>query len=234
MGFAIVLTVRSSQSGDFYVVNDITITNNVLKNVVSGFSTLAADDVCGTLYPNCKNAGSQDRWFIANNLILFYDPTLLGGGRNVMMMVNPGTNRITGQQIALRDVEFQHNSGVPTASTPCWASVFFGAGSQKLPLSNLTQNIWLLDNVLCRQPSGDYGLQGTAGLTQYMGAPGPVDKRYLGNVMYVPQGDKVQTFPVHNYASMLPVTYVAPQTGNYQLASPRWTDTSDGKLAGIN
>ena len=41
MGFAIVLTVRSSQSGDFAVVNDITITNNVLKNVVSGVNTLA-------------------------------------------------------------------------------------------------------------------------------------------------------------------------------------------------
>ena len=36
MGYAIVLTVRSSQSGDFAVVNDVTITNNILKNVVSG------------------------------------------------------------------------------------------------------------------------------------------------------------------------------------------------------
>src|SRR5271169_742611 len=32
-GFAIVLTVRSSQSGDIAVVNDITVTNNILKNV---------------------------------------------------------------------------------------------------------------------------------------------------------------------------------------------------------
>lgn len=60
MGFAIVLTVRSTQSGDFAVVNDVTITNNVLKNVVSGVNTLAKDDQCGVApYINCKNAGSQ-------------------------------------------------------------------------------------------------------------------------------------------------------------------------------
>lgn len=33
-------TVCSSQSGDFAVVNDLTITNNTIKNVVSGFNTL--------------------------------------------------------------------------------------------------------------------------------------------------------------------------------------------------
>ena len=78
MGYAIVLTVRSSQSGDFAVVNDITITNNILKNVVSGFNTLAKDDQCGLApYTGCKNAGSQDRWYIADNQITFYDPTLL-------------------------------------------------------------------------------------------------------------------------------------------------------------
>ena len=32
--------------GDIAVVNDITITNNVLKNVVSGFNTGGADDTC--------------------------------------------------------------------------------------------------------------------------------------------------------------------------------------------
>src|SRR6516164_8671603 len=70
MGYAVVLTVRSSQSGDFAVVNDITITNNVLKNVVAGVNTLAKDDACGAApYTACKNAGSQDRWYIANNLM---------------------------------------------------------------------------------------------------------------------------------------------------------------------
>jgi hypothetical protein len=235
MGFAIVLTVRTSQSGDFAVVNDITITNNVLKNVVSGVNTLAKDDQCGIApYTTCKNAGSQDRWNIADNLMLFYDPTLPGGARNLMMGVNPGLDRINNQQGALRDVVFQHNTAVSAASSPCWNSIFFSAGSQAPPFKNLTNNIWILDNAMCRQPTGDWGLQGTSGLTQYMGNPASLDVRYKGNVMYVPKGDKLQTFPLHNYASTVPLVYVAPQNGDYHLASPYWTDTSDGKLSGIN
>ncbi len=235
MGYAIVLTVRSSQSGDFSVVNDITVTNNVLKNVVAGVNTLAKDDQCGIApYTACKNAGSQDRWYIADNQITFYDPTLPGGARNLMIGFQPGIDRPNNNtQGVMRDVVFQHNTGVSAASTPCWSSVYFGAGSLKPPFTNLTQNIWLLDNALCRQPTGDWGLQGTTGLTQYMGVPGPVDTRFRGNVMYVPVGDRVQTFPVHNYASTVPFTYVAPSTGDYQLVTPYWTDTSDGKLAGI-
>jgi hypothetical protein len=237
MGYAIVLTVRPSQSGDFAVVNDITITNNLLKNVVSGVNTLAKDDQCGpaTAYPNCHNAGSQARWNIANNLMMFYDPTKPGGARNLMLAVNPGLDRINNNQVGmLRDVVFQHNTAIPSASGACWNSIFFSVGGLKLPLNSLTYNIWILDNDECRQPTGDWGLQGTSGLTQYMGSPAPLDARYKGNVMYVQPGDKVQTFPLHNYASTVPFTYVAPQSGNYHLATPYWTDTSDGKLAGIN
>ena len=238
MGYAVVLTVRSSQSGDFAVVNDITITNNVLKNVVSGFNTLAKDDQCGPggAYPNCKNAGSQDRWYIANNLILFYDPTRPGGARNLMLGISSGLDRINNNQIGtLRDVVFQHNTAVPSASGACWNSIFFSSAGLKPPFNwNLTYNLWILDNNECRQPTGDWGLQGTAGLTQYMGNPAPLDARYKGNVMYVQPGDKAQTFPVHNYASTVPFTYAAPTSGDYHLATPYWTDTSDGKLAGIN
>jgi hypothetical protein len=235
MGFAIVLTVRSSQSGDFAVVNDITITNNVLKNVVSGVNTLANDDQCGVAsYTACKNAGSQDRWYIANNLMLFFDPTQPGGARNVMMAVNPGLDRINNKLGMLRDVVFQHNTAIPSASGVCWGSIYFSTGSLKPPMTNLTYNIWILDNNECKQPTGDWGLQGTNGLTQYMGSPAPVDARYKGNVMYVPVGDKTQTFPVHNYASSVPFSYVSPKSGDYHLASPYWTDTTDGKLAGIN
>ena len=93
-GAAVVLTVRSSQSGDVAVVNDISITNNVLKNVVAGFATLAKDYMCGVApYTNCHNAGSQDRWNISNNLILFYDPTILGGGRNIALTFSGGKDR---------------------------------------------------------------------------------------------------------------------------------------------
>lgn len=165
---------------------------------------------------------------------MFYDPSLKGGTRNVMLALNPGMDRINNQQGVLRDVVFQHNTAVPSSSGVCWNSIFFSAGSLKPPFSNLTYNIWILDNDECRQPSGDWGLQGMAAVTQYMGSPAPVDTRYKGNVMYVQPGDKVQTFPLHNYASTVPFTYVAPKSGDYHLATPYWTDTSDGKPAGIN
>ena len=235
MGYAIVLTVRPAQSGDNAVVNDITVTNNVLKNVVAGFNTLAKDDACGIApYATCKNAGSQARWNLSNNLISFYDPTISGGARNVAIAFQPGLDRISGKQGVIRDVVFRHNTAVAAASATCWASVYFGVGTLKPPFTGLTQNVWVLDNALCRQPTGDWGLQGTSGLTQYMGSPTPVDSRYLGNVMYVPTGDRVQQFPLHDYASTIPFTYVSVPGYNYQLATPYWTDTSDGKLAGID
>jgi len=141
-GYAIVLTVRSSQSGDFAVVNDVTITNNVLKNVAAGFNTIAADDVCGiSSCPNCHNAGSQARWNIADNLIIFYDPALPGGARNLMIAFQPGLDRITGKQPVIHDVVFQHDTGVSAAYKPCWNSIYFGSGSEKQPgTASLTEN----------------------------------------------------------------------------------------------
>jgi hypothetical protein len=118
-GYAIVLTVRTSQSGDIAVVNDITITNNLLNNVVAGFNTIAKDDVCGAGggYPNCHNAGSQDRWYIANNQITFYDPTRPGGARNVAVAFNTGMDRLNNKaQGIMRDVVFQHNTTVSAPS----------------------------------------------------------------------------------------------------------------------
>ena len=65
-------------------------------------------------------------------------------------------------------------------------------------------------------------------------APYDLTRRFYGNVMYVPPGSKVHSFPAHNYATPVTFNYVNPQGGDYQLASPLWTDTSDGKLAGID
>ncbi len=231
-GFAIVLTIRSYQSGDISVVNDITVTNNVLNNVVSGFNTLAKDDLC-TL-PGCHNAGSQDRWYIGNNLMVFYNPSAQGGLRNNAIQVNGGQDKINGTLGVLRDVVFQHNTTIPAAGHPCWDPIFFSDAPIQNPDS---MNLWFLDNVLCRQPFGDNGWQGTSGLTNYMGMPNasPYDlpARYYGNVMYVPSGDRLYTFPPANYATTVAFTYVNPGAGNYQLLTPNWTDTSDGNIAGV-
>jgi hypothetical protein len=240
VGFAIVLTVRPSQSGDFAVVNDITITNNVLKNVVSGFNTLAKDDQCGAkAYEGCQNAGDSARWYIANNLILFYDPKAPGGNRNLGLGINGGNDRINGALGVLKDVVFQHNTLVPSTNSPCWNSVFFGvSGGRKPPFNDITNNIWILDNVLCRQPSGDWGQQGTNGLTQYMGSSAPnaigVDKRFAGNVIFVPEGDRPQSFPAHNLVSTKSPRWVDAAAGNYTLAEPKFSDTTDGKPVGVD
>lgn len=241
-GFAIVLTVRTSDSGDKAVINDVTITNNILNNVVAGINTLAEDDVCGASggYPNCHNPGSQDRWNIANNLILFYDPKLPGGLRNEGLGINGGMNRLNNNTPGtLRDVVFQHNTTVSTSSTPCWESMWFSANNQGYPFKvPLTNNLWIVDNALCRQPTGDWGLQGTYGLTNYMGLPSnsPYDlaHRFYGNVMWVQPGDQLQTFPVGNLAQTPAFTYVNPSVLDYQLLTPYWTTTTDGQLSGIN
>ena len=124
------------------------------------------------------------------------------------------------------------------ASTPCWASLYFSTGAQKLLLTNLTANIWILDNVLCCQPTGDFRQQGTAGLSQYMGASGApssdLNKRFFGNVMYVPTGDGVQPFPPHNLSTTKAFVFVDPAKGNFELLLPKWNETSDGKRVGID
>ena len=236
-GQAINLTIRTSGGGgDKAVVNDVTVTNNVLKNVVAGVNTLAADYYCGIApYTACGNAGSQDRWNISNNLITFYDPKLPGGGKSFMMQVNGGYNNIGGHvYVSLRNVVFQHNTGIASSSAPCWASVFFSGNQPRPPFTHLTNNIWILDNVLCRQPTGDWQQQGISGLTQYMGIPAPLDERFVGNVMYVPSDNSPQSFPRHNMSTTKALQFVDPAKGNYELLQPKWIETSDGKLAGIN
>jgi hypothetical protein len=203
LGYAVVLTVRSAQSGDFAVVNDVTITNNTLKNVVSFVNSLAADDQCGKApYEKCQNPGSQARWNIANNLVLFYDPKEPGGNRNLGMAFGGGIDRVsqpgTVLPVVLKDVLFEGNTLTSAKSTPCWNSLFFSAGgNQPPPLKAATQNIWILNNTLCRQPTGSWGLQGTAGLTQYMGLPVPLNPRFTHNTMHL-NGDKVQAWPPGN------------------------------------
>ena len=240
---AFLFTPRTSQSGDVAKVLDVTVTNNVFKNVISGFSSIAADDQCGsTSYPNCHNAGSAGRWVIKNNVVELMDNTAQGnGGHEDFMLFSVSLDRPDGNvYVGPHDIVLQHNTLVPFGNQKCWGSVYFGVPSGwKQPFPQpASNNVWIRDNVFCRQPTGDWGIQGMAALSAYMGEPGvapnDVTARFYGNVMYVAAGDRVQSFPPHNYATTLPFTYVNPGFGNYQLASPYWTDTSDGQLAGLN
>src|SRR5271165_6758330 len=231
MGFALALTPRTNSSGLLAVVDDITISNNILKNVSSAFTTLASDNDC--LPANgCTNPGEMKRVVLYNNLILLGDTTQPGYGGGAYAwggIINHG----------LRDFVLQHNTVIPPPNLGyCKASWYFemsGTGSPTPPLSR-THNVWVLDNVLCRQIWGPYGWVGQFSnvLPDYMGDPSPVNPRLFGNVFYAPRPDSIYSIPPNNYTSSVPFTYVSPSTGNYQLSSPYWTATSDGNLAGVN
>jgi hypothetical protein len=226
IGYSVVLTVRTGDSGNTAVVDDITIENNVLKNVPSGFNTLEHDDGCAGV-SGCTNTGETRRVRIANNLILFLDPNGPGGVRNWGIALSD----------EMTDLVFEHNTLVPFPGTNCDQSVYFeGApGSKWPPARSYTRNIWILDNVLCRQPTGDWGGrgQGTAGLVYYMGDPPPLNERFFGNVILFPAGDPMPSFPPKN-SLQTKIAFVDAAAGNYQLASPKWTQTSDGALAGVD
>lgn len=226
-GYAIVLTVRTSDSGNIAVVDDITIENNVLKNVASGFNSLARDDNCRLSFaPLCNNPGEAKRWKIAQNLVLLRSVSAPGALQSVAFQFLPDVT----------DVVFQHNTVVPGAGADCWASVYFSVpGASRWPLAQSdTHNLWITDNVLCRPPTGDWGGQGTAGLVSYMGDPPPLEKRFSGNVILSPSHGSPATFPAGNLVTAGPIQYADAETGNYQLTSPKWVKTTDGKPAGVD
>ncbi len=188
--------------------------------------------MCGAShgYPNCTNPGESRRVWVHNNLIL------LSPNRDTYQhwwLVTDGGNAT---HPGLTDYVFQHNTALMSDGSAMPGYVFelsqqYGCSSTQ---PSPTHNIWILDNVLTRQPTGDCGSQGTPGLNLYMGDPSPVAPRYLGNVMFVPSGDRVQSWPAENDATTVPFVYVDPGSGNYQLLSPNWTQTSDGQESGIS
>lgn len=226
-GFAVVLTVRTSDSGNVAVVNDLTFENNLLTNVAAGFNSLAHDDQCKLPHaPFCNKTGEARRWKISNNLIQLRSATAPGGLRPLAFSVANG----------LADVVFLHNTVVPAPGTSCFASVYFRVDSgQKWPLAESgTRNFWINDNVLCQPPTGDYGGRGTEGLEIYMGDPPPVEKRFAGNVIFLPEDAHPASFPVSNRLTAAGIRFADPSTDNYELVFPKWAKTTDGKPAGID
>jgi hypothetical protein len=221
-GAPIVLTVRTTQSGDIAVVDDISITNNVLKNTPAGFSTLSRDYACGTpSFAQCSNPGEAKRIKIYNNLILFRDPKLTGGARNIGIQMALG----------MTDLVFQHNTTVTAPGTSCWNSIFFnGQPGVKPPWQSTTTNVWILDNILCRPPSGDGGRP----LAEYMGNHPPLDSRFRGNVMFLPGDAKEGSYPRTNVVSKTPIKYTDSTDGKFALTAPVETKTTDGKPPGVD
>jgi hypothetical protein len=237
-GSSVLFTIRTSQSGNQAVVDDITFQSNILTNVDAGIGTLAYDDDCGAQYgyPQCTNPGESRRIWIDNNLLLL-SPNR-DTYQHVSLKLDGGNSTNPGQT----DFVFQHNTALMSNQSTLWSAVRFSLPQLSWGCSppvgfSSTHNVWVLDNALTQEPDGDCGLVslfGIAGLSDYMGDPSPLGPRFYGNVMFVPSGERVQTFPLHNYATTVPFTYSAPVSGDYQLLSPYWTDTTDGKLSGIS
>ena len=233
--WAVALTVRTGQDGNFAVVNDITFTNNLLLNVTRFFTSLPVDDTCGPggAYPACTNGGSQDRWNISNNLVTYFDPTALGGTTNAAFSFGPSIDRNHGNAPGqMRNVLFQHNTLVQNGNNPCWAGAYWNTGTlTSEPPAGLTLNVWIIDNVLCRQPYGAWGSDLTA-LYKYMRQPTTtaydLPARFTGNVMQK-QGDPTYTWPPNNVVT--PSLSLDPTT--YVLISPTVT-TTDGLLPGYH
>jgi hypothetical protein len=66
-----------------------------------------------------------------------------------------------------------------------------------------------------------------------MGDPPPVEKRFSGNVILDRKDGKSATFPAGNLVTAGPIRYADVESGNYQLSSPNWAKTTDGKPAGV-
>lgn len=237
VGFAIVLTPRTNAiggSGLLAVVDDITIRNNVLKNVSSGFSTLAHDGPPNCLPTNgCTSGGEMKRVVLYNNLILLGDTSQTGYSKGY------GWGGLINHDVS--DFVLQHNTVIPPPNLGyCRASWYFetaGTGSPAPPLSR-THNIWILDNVLCRQIWGPYGFVGQSSfvLTDYMGdpstPPNDVSQRLKGNVMYVLPGDKLHDYPPHNFATDKKLT--SSNGDEYRLKYPAKMETTNGKVPGVD
>jgi hypothetical protein len=224
VGYSVLFTVRTSQSGDIAVVDDITVENNILTNVDAGFNTLEHDDVCKPpQYPHCTNPGEVKRIGIYNNLVL--------------MTPNNNTHHVAlAISVDMTDLAFQHNTVIMSDQSTCFNAIFFNVKQRVTwPLQqSSTHNVSILNNVLCRQPSGDWGGQGMAGLQSYMGDPSPLAPRFRGNLMFVASGDRVQAWPAQNGTTSSPFSFVDAAKNNYQLVPQKRTKDNDVQLPGVD
>ena len=79
-----------------------------------------------------------------------------------------------------------------------------------------------MDSPQCVKPASFRGLQvpGQVAIDDHMPLPAPDSARFIGNVMFVPSGDTMGTWPAHNDATAVPLIFADPTNGNYDLVSP--------------
>ena len=236
VGGSLALTVRTTQSGNIAVVDDILVQNNEFTNVDAAVGTLEQDDQCSAQdgYPDCTNPGESKRIWIDDNLMLLSpNPDTY---QHVGLKLDGGNTTDIGET----DLIFQHNTVLMSDQSPLWSAIYYELPQMSWGCTppegySSTHNVWVLDNALDNQPDGDCGLvdlYGVTGLAYYMGDPAPLAPRFYGNAIFAP--GRGYTYPSNNDVTTAPFTYVNPGGGDYQLLIPDWTDTTDGKVAGVD
>lgn len=245
-GGQFVMNAGTGVNGPDVVVNEITFSNNIMLGAVNtalanGGQFAAQYNGCDPNSQPCYYPGENRRITGFNNLWVQGNQGPPGGRAALGSATIAATlDRLT------TDLLYQHNTFVGPYLTDhvyCERSFFFNPQSGDMPSSS---NVWLLDNVLCRQPSSDLpGPLGTPMLNQVMPDPpsvpiacptGSTTCRFYGNVMEVftgpPTNDTVATWPNGNLATTQSFTYNSPTTGDYTLTNPVVTG-SDGQQSGI-
>ena len=221
VGSNILLTPRTGQSGYNSVDNDITIENNILKNANFGFTISGYDSTCTP--PACSYLGETKRVVIRNNLILTRDAASKGGYHPLGFSMGRKMDSIL----------IQHNTVQGIHGSQPWGSFYFGATGCP---SNGDQptNLWILDNALSRQPTGDCGYQGQKALDSYIPLPAPSGGRFRGNAMFSPASDKAQPFPAGNVSLGSGAGSKDRGNGEVALLSSNQARTTDATPVGVD
>lgn len=219
-GFAITLTPRQAQSSSvqpWTVVQDVTITNNTIKNTANGIAISGRDPGFGV--EPATSLGGRIR--VDNNLLLN-----TGG--------YPGAGKIFQLGNGAFDVIIQHNT-VVTAAYSTGTTLMFTYGPSNNDFAPMERFV-LRDNLL-QAMSYPYHAEGgvSAAVPGHIWAHnafvGPWSTSEGVNVSTMPQGNG-NTYP----ASAGQVGYIDLSGGNYRLSqsSPYKDAASDGRDIGID
>jgi hypothetical protein len=212
-GHAIVLTPRNQNgSAPWSAVQDITFTNNVVRQAAAGINILGTDDT----YPSQRTS----RVLIRNNLFHDIDGAAWGGGSGVLLQVVGGVN----------DLSFRHNTAVQSGG------VILADGS---PANSAFE---AADNIAPHNGYGVYGSGkgvGNAALGAYFPQAVFTNNALAGPW---PTSGGATTSMYSNYpgnffpSSLAAVGFVDLANDNYRLnsSSPFKGKASDGTDVGVN
>ena len=114
-GFAIVLTPRNQDgSAPWSTVEDVTFTNNVVRQAAAGINILGTDNT----YPSQRTS----RVLILNNLFYDIDGAAWGGGSGNLLQVLSGVNNLS----------FRHNTAVQSGVIVVADGVYSAVREMKL------------------------------------------------------------------------------------------------------